>query len=210
MFGAEKTVFPYSHLNDCFLWIIKHYLFVVERLGDEEKLRLFRLIVERYSDLIDEKESKSLLEIRQMVSPYNPVIEGVRESLISDIKPYRYEENFFSAVKKAVDYMKKIKVYDTSFAFWLDFNEIKKLSVCSAIDKAVFFAALLRSFGSDNVVVLVSKEGKPFVSFTWKKERYLFLPESDSLVCGEYVSKVMGENEPAYSFNDITYESFEE
>ncbi len=186
------------------------YLFVVEKLSDEEKLKLFRLVVDRYTNIIDEKESKSISEIRQRVSPYVPFVEKLKEKLLADFGSYEYKANFFSAVQKAIEYLKGIRVFNLPFAFWLSFEEMGELKSASALDKAVLFAALLRAFGSEEVVVTVTKSQKPFVRFSWKGESYLYSPETDSLISGEYLSSVFEKDAPLYNFSDLKYESFEE
>lgn len=186
------------------------YLFVVEKLSDEEKLQLFRLIIDRYTGIIDEKESKSISEIRQRVSPYVPFVEKLKDSLLSELQPYEYKANFFSAVQKAIEHLKGIRVFKLPFTFWLSFEEIDELKSSSELDKAVLFAALLRAFGSEDVVVTVTKSQKPFVRFSWKEESYLYSPETDSLISGDYLSSVFEKDAPLYNFSDLKYESFEE
>ena len=183
----------------------------VSGIDAETKLKIYLLILNRYKDLIKEKETKTISEIRQLVSPYNnESLKKIKEELLSDMPDYNYENNFFAAVEKAIEYMKKIKSCEFAIPFWMTFDEINELRITDGANKAVFFAALLRSFGSENVKVLVTKERKQYVRFEWGGDDYLFVPESGSLLRNEDVTKLLESDPAGYAFSDLSYENYEE
>ncbi len=175
----------------------------------DAKTKLHLLILNRYKDLIREKESKTISEIRQLVSPYkSEFVKKVKDEFVSG--SYSYERDFFTAVEKAIDYMNKIKICEFTIPFWMSFEEINELKITDSVNKAVFFAAILRSFGSENVKVVVTKNRKQYVGFEWGGDDYLFIPESGSLLRNEDVAKIFELDPPAYAFNDLAYENYEE
>ncbi|MBI5228325.1 hypothetical protein HY988_07060 [Candidatus Micrarchaeota archaeon] len=183
---------------------------MTDELDDKTKLSLYRLVINRYKNMVNEKESRSISEIRQLVSPYNPFIEKFRDTLISDIVPYVYQNHFFMAATKAISYVREIKTCQFAFNFWMSFEEMTSLRVGTAMDKAIFLAALLRAYGSENAKVIVSKKGKIYVRFAYEEKNYLVPAESGSLLSGDDTTLPFGDDPILYSFNDLVYENYED
>lgn len=183
---------------------------MAEELDAGTKLEIYKLVLGRYKDLIGEKESLTISEIRQKVSPYTDFIRKLRETLLADIVPYDPRRHFLMAADRAVEHVRAIRTCEFAFQFWMDFSEMESLRVGTAMDKAILLAALLRSFESEDVRVLATKKGKPLVRFSWNGAPYLFVPESGSLLVGDDASRLISDDPIAYSFNDLVYENYEE
>lgn len=179
-------------------------------LDPETKLNIYMLMVNRYKDLIREKETKSVSELRQRVSPHGDQLKKIRKKLIPDTELFSYERDFQSAVQRAIAYMKEIKTCQFMIPFWMEFNEIDELKVAGVMDKAILMAALIRSFGSENALVKVTKKNKIYVAFSWHDSDYLFVPETGSLLAGDDANNAFRDDPVAYVFNDLTYENYEE
>lgn len=180
-----------------------------EELDEGTKLEIYRLVLARYKDIITEKESLSISEIRQKVSPYNDFIRKLNSSLTKNIVGYSYKKDFIQAAQNAMDYVRGIKTCEFAFTFWMDFEDMRRLKIGTSMDKAILFAALLRSLGSEDVRVLVTKSYKPYVKFSFDKE-YLFVPETGSLLLGEDSMKMFSDDAVSYSFSDLVYENYED
>jgi hypothetical protein len=183
---------------------------MADQLDAETKLAVYKLILVRYKDLISEKESRSISEIRQRVSPYNDHIRRLRDSFTVDIVPYDPKRHFMDAAMRAMDHVRMIRTIEFAFNFWMDFPEMESIKAGTGMDKAILLAALLRALESADVRVIVSKKGKAFVRFSHKGVAYLFVPESGSLIIGDDASKLISDDPISYSFNDIVYENYEE
>lgn len=183
---------------------------MAEELDAETKLTVYALVLSRYKRLIGEKESRSISEIRHKVSPYNDFIRKKRDVFIRDMIPYNPATQFMYAAERAIDYVRKIKTIEFAFTFWMEFEEIDRLKVATAMDKAILLAALLRSLECRDVRVLVSKKGKPSVRFSWGNLTYIFIPESGSLLMENDALKFISNDPVAYSFNDLVYENYED
>ncbi|MEW6748628.1 MAG: hypothetical protein AB1295_02895 [Candidatus Micrarchaeota archaeon] len=183
---------------------------MAEELDAQTKLKVYKLVLNRYRDLISEKESRSITEIRARVSPYDDVIRRLSYSFTHDMVPYNPATQFMAAAERAMEYMRKIKTLEFAFTFWMDFKEMDDLKIATAMDKAIMLAAILRALESSDVRVQVSRKGKPSVRFSWDGRQYVFVPESGSLLMGDDVSKLVSDDPIAYSFNDNVYENYEE
>lgn len=182
---------------------------MAEDLDKETKLEIYKVVLSRYKELITEKESLSISAIRHKVSPYNDIIRAIRDELTEDIVGYTYQNDFMAAAQKAMAYIRRVRTCEFAFTFWMDFKDMRQLRIGTAMDKAILLAAILRSLGSENVVVLVTKMDKPYVRFTFEKG-YIFSPETGSLLMGEDSMRLFSGDPVAYSFNDLVYESYEE
>lgn len=182
----------------------------MEELDAATKLELYKLVISRYKDTINQKESRSISEIRQMVSPYNDFIRKLRDRLLPDMAPYDYGRHFFTAVERAVSYIRGIRTCQFSFTFWMSFDEMDAMKIASPMDKAILLAAILRSFESEDTRVVVTRKGRAFVKFLWKDAEYLVSPESGSLLSGDDSLKTFADDSVAYSFSDLVYENYEE
>ncbi len=177
-----------------------------EELDAETKLEIYKTVLNRYKDIITEKESLSISEIRQKVSPYNDIIRSIKEELTEDMPGYDSGKDFMAAAQKAMSYVRRIRTCEFAFTFWMDFKEMQELKIGTAMDKAILLAALLRSLGSDDVRVLVTRAGRPYVRF----RDNVFVPETGSMLMGEDAMKLFSEDPVAYSFSDLAYENHEE
>lgn len=179
-------------------------------MGPDAKLGIYTLVLSRYKDLISEKESRSISEIRQRVSPYNDFIRKMRDSFTSDMVPYVFSNQFFVAAERAMSYVRDIRTCEFAFTFWMEFREMDELRFGTAMDKAILLAALLRSLESEDARVLVTKRGSAYVRFSWSGASYLFAAENGSLLVGDDALKIFASDPVAYSFSDLVYENYEE
>ncbi|MFH1221950.1 MAG: hypothetical protein V1492_02595 [Candidatus Micrarchaeota archaeon] len=176
-------------------------------MDDRKRAAIYLLMLGRYKDLINEKETKTITEIRSLINPRHPFIEQLRKKMIPE--DYSYEKNFSTALSKAVEYMRAIETCEFAVSFWMTFEEMDKLEAADTPNKSLLFASLLRSFGAESTRVLVTKSGAYYVTFLYDGRNYLFSPKNNSLLAGDDVSKLLAEDSPRHSFNDVVYENFE-
>ena len=183
-----------------------------EPTDDEVRLRLFRLIIDRYRDKLEEYETKSVSDLKSLVQPRNDKILQVREVLLEDFHPYVYEENFLSAAKLVFSHVSSFRTISAPVSFWLEFSEMYELMAGDEIDKSILLCSILRSLGSENAKVFVTDTknsyvlfqfaGKSFVADHSQKEILEKPTGAEALECLK--GKIL------YSFNDKEYEDFQE
>lgn len=183
---------------------------MADDLGADTKLAVYKLVLGRYKDLISERESRSISEIRQRVSPYGDFVRKVRDRMLADMVPYDPGRNLMAAAERAMEYVRGIRTCEFAFTFWMEFAEMDSLRIGTAMDKAILLAALLRSLEAEDARVLVTRKGRALVRFFWKGEPHVFVPESGSLLVGRDAAGFPPEDPIAYSFNDLLYENYEE
>jgi hypothetical protein len=137
-------------------------------------------------------------------------VKKLRDGFISDIAPYDSRRYFMNAAERAIEYIRQIKTCEFAFTFWVELEEMDKFHIGTSLDKAIFLCALLRALESEDSKVLVTKKGRNLVRFTHGGTAYLFVPESGSLLVGEDLQKQFLDDPVAYSFNDLSYENYEE
>jgi len=174
-------------------------------MDDKKKAAIYLLMLTRYKDMISEKEAKTVTEIRSMVAPRQPFID----SLLRQVLPEWPQIGRAEALDRILGYFRSIETCEFAFTFWLKPEEMDELRVADPPNKALLFAAFLRSLGFEDAKVYVTKNNLYYVSFRLENKSYLFAPKTNALLADEEISKTFAEDPPRYAFNDLVYDVFE-
>lgn len=177
---------------------------------------VYKKIVERYRELIEAAESKSIPELRSLVKPQSSSILEVREKITGGFGKYEYEKGFVAAAQKAYEFVKdEITTEHVPVEFWLSPKEILELKTADEMDKAIFLCSLLIALGNKGAKVVVEMKGglkHAFVMFSFGNRYYLFDPVHSINLAGSkeileaQISPGMDEeNKLVYEFNDVEY-----
>jgi hypothetical protein len=177
---------------------------------------IYRKIVERYRELIEAAESKSIPELRSLVKPQSSSVLEVREKITREFSQYSYENDFVAAAQKAYEFAKdEIKTEQVPVEFWLTPNDIVELKAADEMDKAMFLCSLLIALGNKGAKVVVEMKGglkHAFVMFSFGNRYYLFDPVHNINLAGskeileaQISSEKDEENKLVYEFNDVEY-----
>ncbi|MEM3075675.1 MAG: hypothetical protein QW590_02535, partial [Candidatus Bilamarchaeaceae archaeon] len=74
-------------------------------MEESKKLKLYLLILNRYKELINEKETRTIGEIKERIKPHHPFIENMKSSLI----PKDYKCDFAVVLSKLLSFMSRIE-----------------------------------------------------------------------------------------------------
>ncbi len=185
----------------------------VEPSADSElKLRLYRLIIDRYRDKIEEYEARSVSDLKGMVLPHDAKIEELRETLTSDFHPYVFSEHFVQAAKMAFAHVCTFRTLPIPVSFWLSFSDMQALLAGDEIDKSILLCSLLRSLGSEDAKVEVTDSRNSYVLFSFSGKFFLADHSLDQLQekTSEQEARLAMKGKPLYAFNDKEYEDFAE
>ena len=183
-----------------------------EPTDDELRLKLYKLIIDRYRDMIEQGETRSVTDLKAMIMPHHEKIVELRESITENFHPFVYEEHFLSAAKMCFEHVSSFKTISAPVSFWLEFSEMQSLMAGDEIDKSILLCSLLRSLGSQNAKVFMTDSRNSYVLFQFGAKSYV----------ADYSQKDLAEKETGesaleslkgkiiYSFNDKEYESFQE
>jgi hypothetical protein len=180
--------------------------------GIEEELRhsIYKMILDRYRDMIEEHETRSVADLKAAITPHDPKIQQMREKLIEPFHPYIYEEHFYEAAKMACAYVSSFRTVSVPISFWLSFADMQELMAGDEIDKAILMCCLLRSLGSNSSKVFVTDTKSAYVLFQFGSKSFvathegLVEKESGEQAISSLNGKVL------YSFNDKEYEDFQD
>ena len=177
---------------------------------------IYRKIVERYRELIEASESKSIPELRSLVKPQSSSILEVRGKITREFSQYSYENDFIAAAQKAYEFVKdEIGTEHVPVEFWLSPKDIVELKTADEMDKAIFLCSLLIALGNKGAKVVVEMKGglkHAFVMFSFGNRYYLFDPVHNVNLAGskeileaQISTEKDEENNIVYEFNDVEY-----
>lgn len=175
----------------------------------ERKVKIYELILSRYKEIINEKESRSVSEIRQLISPYDEFVKSLRDQLLLELSPYEPDKHFFTAVLKFVDYIKSIHNLNLPVAFWMSFKELDELKAGPLTEQCVLLCSLIRSIGSDDAKVYFTQL-KKYVGFRFDNDSFLIDPETGSILRGKSAEEAFKDDKLKYVFSDIHFQSLED
>jgi len=175
--------------------------------SDELRLKLFKIIIDRYRGEIEEHENKTVSDLKGLVQPHDAIITKTRDSLLEGFRPYIYEEHFLQAAKMCCEYVSSFRTISPPVAFWLTFSDMQSIMAGDEIDKSILLCSLLRSLGSESARVFVTDTKSSYVLCQFSGKFHLsahsgakpFACESEQ----EALSRMGGK--PLYSFNDRDY-----
>jgi len=179
---------------------------------EEVKLRLYKLIIDRYHDKIEECETKTVSDLKLLIQPRHPLIVKIREAICEDFHPYLYEENFLGAAKMAFSRVAAFRTVSVPVPFWLTLDEVQELMAGDEIDKSIFLCSLLRALGSENARVFLTDTQNSYVVFQHLGRNYV----ADHSQAG-FAEPPQGKKpvellkgKVIYAFNDKEYDDYQE
>lgn len=183
-----------------------------EDSDDEIRLKLYRLIIERYREMIEQGESRSVSDLKAMVMPHHEKIKELHESITEGFHPYVYGEHFSQAAKMCFEYVSSFRTIPPPVSFWLGFSEMQELMAGDEIDKSLLLCSLLRSLGSESAKVFVTDSRTSYVLFQFGGKSFVADHSQKELAEKGTGEEALGaiKGRIIYSFNDKEYESFGE
>lgn len=197
-----------------------------EEPRQKEKLmqcRLYRILLEKYADLINVREKRTIGEIKALVNSDDLTVQ----SIVSDFKNpgYSFEQGYPEAAARALEFVQKSINHvepEINLNYWLSAKEIFSSKVGDDEDLAVFLCSLLLGLGDQNASVIIAEldslRTHAFVA-TEFRGKFFILDASQSHSLGQF----SGQKEEAikkysfkkarikrflYKFNSKNYEQF--
>lgn len=191
----------------------------------ELKDKLHKFLLEKYSEVINEREKKTIGEIKGLIDPDDLSIQSILAELIS--KNYSFEKNYLEIAREACDFVVKEISFvesDVRINFWLTPTEIIKNKIADDEDLALFFCTLLYALGDEKAFVVVAEMENltthAFVITEHKENFYLFDPSQKKPfeefsgkkeeVLEKYSFRDSKIKRFLYRFNALEYEQFSE
>jgi hypothetical protein len=179
---------------------------------DGSRLRLYKIIIDRYREEIEEHENKTVVDLKGMIQPHEPTIQKTRDSLLESFRPYIYQEHFLPALKMCCQYVSSFQTISPPVAFWLTFQDMQSIMAGDEIDKSILLCSLLRSLGSQSARVFVTDTKNSYVICQFEGKFYLMAHSAaePSICASEQEAMLRMSGKPIYSFNDMDYVNLSE
>ncbi len=113
--------------------------------------RIYAKIIERYREYIEEKEQKTVYELKAMIVPDDSSIEEIT----SRLKKCESIKDFLSEL---IEFSKNIKIIYSPVQFWLTFQDIVEIGACEPFQKAIFLCAVVLNFTEKAYVVKIQED----------------------------------------------------
>ncbi len=170
----------------------------------DAELRLARILLERYSETINDVERKTVGEIKALVNRDDLTIQSLASEF--RVEPYKFDNHYFQAAEKSYNYLVENIEYidlDLNISYWLSPKDIVEEKVGDDEDQAVFLCSLLYALGDEKAEVVIAElennEPHAFV-ITEFRDKFLLLDP----VQGKPFREFYGEKKEimnSYSFN---------
>ncbi|MDO8428002.1 MAG: hypothetical protein Q7S92_02200 [Candidatus Diapherotrites archaeon] len=124
----------------------------------QPELKLYRALLEKYADIINEHERKTIGQLKALVNPENLSIQA----LLSDFLPenYSFEQDYLTVLEKVYTYLKNevqcIKT-DLNINYWMSTEEILQHQVADDEDIAVLLCACMHALGDKQAFVTIAE-----------------------------------------------------
>lgn len=187
------------------------------------ELRLFRALVSKYADIINDFEKKTVGEIKGMVNPDDLSVQSVLQGIKNE--QYVFGPDFLENAKKAFEFVSDeigfVKL-GIDVNFWLSPHELLREKVGDDKDIAVFLCSLLAGLGDENAetivcelsdgsthaVVATEHGGKFFIFDAPQKHGFYQFSGKKEEVFERYSFNGAKITRPLYRFNRQKYEQF--
>ncbi|MDO8340123.1 MAG: hypothetical protein Q7T16_05715 [Candidatus Burarchaeum sp.] len=177
------------------------------------KVALYRRVIERYRDMIEKAETKTVTELRSLIVPEDPEVVKLRDEILEEFRPYIYQQHFEQVARKAYQYvLGELANEELPVDFWLEPRDMIELRAADEMDKAVLLCSLLRSLECETAKVVVESNGERhvFVGFQVGGRYVLMDPAHKKIVEGEredvLIKQFGGGRKNVYEFNDKEYD----
>lgn len=215
---AAKDLAELSELNDSIASVLEE-----SGLPLFKKSVLMGVLLEKYSSLINDRERRTVGELKSLVNSDDLTVL----SLVERFKPkdYVFERDYLGVLEKVIDFFHNslsAVSLDLDISFWLSPQEVMEGRVGGEEDLSVFLCSVMQALGDKESFVAVAElesfSTKSFVLTSFNERAFLVDPSfrhslndfSGSL--GEALKSFSSSFRPVkrllYKFNNRSYEQY--
>ena len=124
----------------------------------DSNIRLCKYLLEKYSDIINERERRTIGEIKSLVDGNDLSVQSFVEGFKGT--DYSFQGSYEGALKQVFDFVKKeISFVDAelNINYWLAPREILEVKVADDEDLAVFLCAAMAALGDTKAEVIIAE-----------------------------------------------------
>ena len=146
---------------------------------DVALLKYYELILNKYRDEINEREKKTISEIKEMVKPTDLTIK----SIVSKYQPigYDFNKDYLTTIRLIYNYLKSevdVISNDLKLLFWIDYSNVIKNKVADEQDISIILCSCMQSLSDENsrieIIMLEDEKVHAFIKTKYKNTFYIF------------------------------------
>lgn len=123
-----------------------------------KELTLSKFLLQKYSDQINQREQRTIGEIKALVDGTDLTIQNI----VTEFKDstYEFNENYEEILTKVFNFIKdELEFVETNFGvnYWLSANEVMQIKVVDDEDFAVFTCSCMRALGDIKAEVIIAE-----------------------------------------------------
>jgi hypothetical protein len=124
----------------------------------ENEVKMCKYLLEKYADIINEREKRTIGEIKELVNGKDLTVQ----SFVEDFKSpdYSFEEDYEKSLKQVFDFAgKEISFVDVdlNINYWLSPRELLEVKVADDEDLAVFMCSAMKALGDNKAEVIIAE-----------------------------------------------------
>ena len=142
---------------------------------------LFDLLVKRYGKYIEEHETKTIQDLKELVQPRNTNVVEIVNKITSEIPEYSPQKDLPKAAEKAYKFVVENihSVPSLGVNFWMSIREVLDNYVADYEDKAILLCSLFRALGAEasvGITEFTDGSNRPLVFLKFKEYEVLCDP----------------------------------
>ena len=121
-------------------------------MTQEDEVRLYQFLLQKYADIINEREQRTIGEIKELVDGTDLTIQ----SIVDDTRSETHElslRNIYKFIKDEISYVDA----ELSLNYWMSAREIMEVKAADDEDMAVFLCACMKCLGDDKAEVIIAE-----------------------------------------------------
>jgi len=124
----------------------------------ERELVLCKFLLQKYADIINEREQRTIGEIKSLVDGTDLSVQNLLEEFKEDF--YEFKNNYDQTLRKVYTFiLDEIDVVEINLGvnYWLSAKEVLEQKVVDDEDLAVFTCACMKGLGDDKAEVIIAE-----------------------------------------------------
>ncbi len=108
------------------------------------EMEVLKTLISRYADVIKEKETKTLEEMKSLIEPENQNVLDLIKTYDTPVKAFEYVRDSIKEIAPAVQ-----------FPFWMSVSDVIRIGAGDNSDRAILLCSMLRALEKDARVLFV-------------------------------------------------------
>jgi superfamily I DNA and RNA helicase len=124
----------------------------------DNKLKLCKFLLQKYGDIINEREKRTIGEIKALVDGSDLSIQSLAQDFMGDNYSFEsdYENTLKEVYKFVVDEISFVDA-DLNLNYWMSPKEVLEQKVADDEDFAVFMCSLMKALKDDKAEVIIAE-----------------------------------------------------